>query len=375
MSQRRIPIALLVIVLALVLLAPACGDDEEGEEAATGQTQAAGGTTATAAATSASTPGATSAAALAGSPAASGEPVRLAFFMASAANAYAQAQLKGVNDAAEAMNATVETFDGQFDTQRQYSQLQDAIASGRFDGFIISPNDGNALVPVIEEAIAEGIVVGCVLAPCGPSFDTLEPQIEGQVVYAGIPFKDNGADIGRLVVMACKGKDPCEVAYIPGLPELPLETARLEGFRSVVEQEPNIELTITSAGQYLAETALPVARDVLQANPDIDVIASSGDQMIVGAEQAVRDAGLEGQVALVGNGGSQIAIDAIKEGRWFGTAAAYPYSEGKVATEFVIRAIRGEDVEPQGFGSQDLGEVGPLITQENVDQFEPQWEG
>ena len=27
------------------------------------------------------------------------------------------------------MNATVDTFDGQFDSQRQYSQLQDAIAS------------------------------------------------------------------------------------------------------------------------------------------------------------------------------------------------------------------------------------------------------
>lgn len=309
-------------------------------------------------------------------PAADAEPVSLAFFMASAANSYAQAQLEGVNEAAEAMNATVETFDGQFDSQKQYSQLQDAIASGRFDGFVVSPNDGNALVPVIEEAIAEGIVVGCVLAPCGPSFDTLEPQIEGQIVYAGIPFKDNGADIGRIVVAACESIDPCEVAYIPGLPELPLETARLEGFKSIVEAEDTIELTVTSAGQYLAETALPVAQDVLQANPEIDVIASSGDQMIVGAEQAVKDAGLEGKVKLVGNGASQLGVDAILDGRWFGSAAAYPKSEGRVATEYVIRAIRGEDIEPAGFGTPDLSEgFGSLITPENADEFEPEWEG
>src|SRR5215218_4440082 len=38
----------------------------------------------------------------AASPAASGPPVALAFFMASAANSYAQAQLEGVNEAAQA---------------------------------------------------------------------------------------------------------------------------------------------------------------------------------------------------------------------------------------------------------------------------------
>jgi ribose transport system substrate-binding protein len=320
--------------------------------------------------------GAATSSAQTATPAADGPPVALAFFMASAANSYAQAQLEGVEEVAGQMNATVDTFDGQFDSQRQYSQLQDAIASGRFDGFIVSPNDGNALAPVIEEAIAEGIVVGCILAPCGASFDTLDPQIEGQLIYAGIPFKQNGADIAEIVVQACEGIDPCQVAYIPGLPELPLESARLEGFEGVLNQHDTIELTVTSAGQYLAETALPVAQDILQANPDVDVIASSGDQMIVGAEQAVEDAGLADQVALVGNGGSQIAVDAVREGRWFGTAAAYPRSEGEVATDYVIRAIRGEELEPVGLGSQDLSEgFGPLVTQENAEEFEPEWQG
>jgi ribose transport system substrate-binding protein len=320
--------------------------------------------------------GASTSLAQSATPVAEGPPVALAFFMASAANSYAQAQLEGVEDVAKRMNATVDTFDGQFDSQKQYSQLQDAIASGHYDGFIVSPNDGNALAPVIEEAIADGIVVGCVLAPCGPSFDTLEPQIEGQLIYAGIPFKQNGADIAEIVVQACEGKDPCQVAYIPGLPELPLESARLEGFQGVISKHPNIQLTVTSAGQYLAETALPVAQDVLQANPDINVIASSGDQMIVGAEQAVDDAGLTGKVALVGNGGSEIAVKAVREGRWFGTAAAYPRSEGEVATDYVIRAIRGEKLEPVGLGSPDLsGGFGPIVTQDNAADFKPEWQG
>lgn len=309
-------------------------------------------------------------------PAADAEPVHLAVFLAAAANSYAQAQLEGIEEVIGEMNATIDVFDGKFDAQVQYTQLQDAIASGQYDGFIVSPNDGNALMPVIEEAIAEGIVVACILAPCGPSFDTLDPQIEGQLLYVGIPFKQNGADIGELVVQACEGNDNCQVAYIPGLPGLPLETARLEGFQSVVNEHDNIEVTVTSAGEYLAETALPVAQDVLQANPDIDVIASSGDQMIVGAEQAVDDAGLTGQVALIGNGGGQIAADAIAEGRWFGTAAAYPRSEGEISADYVIRAGRGEEIEPTGMGTVELsGGFGALVTQDNVEEYVAEWQG
>jgi ribose transport system substrate-binding protein len=309
-------------------------------------------------------------------PAAEGPPVRIAFFMAAAANSYAQAQLEGIEEVAGEMNATVNTFDGKFDAQVQFTQLQDAVASGQYDAFIVSPNDGNALMPVVEDAIAEGIVVACILAPCGPSFDTLEPQVEGQLLYAGIPFKQNGADIGEMTVQACADLDPCQVAYMPGLPGLPLETARLEGFESVVGQHDTIEYTVTSAGEYLAETALPVAQDILQANPDIDVIASSGDQMIVGVEQAVEDAGLTGQVALIGNGGGETAVIAVREGRWFGTAAAYPRSEGEVSADYVIRAARGEEIEPTGLGTEDLSDgFGALITSDNADEFDPEWQG
>src|SRR5262245_59888523 len=78
--------------------------------------------------------GAATSSAQTATPVAAGPPVSLSFFMASAANSYAQAQLEGVEEVAKRMNATVDTFDGQFDSQRQYSQLQDAIASAQFDG-------------------------------------------------------------------------------------------------------------------------------------------------------------------------------------------------------------------------------------------------
>ena len=42
----------------------------------------------------------------------------------------------------------------------------------------------------------------------------------------------------------------------------------------------------------------------------------------------------------------------------------------------MIRAIRGEELEPIGLGSPDLSEgFGPIVTQENAAEFEPEWQG
>jgi ribose transport system substrate-binding protein len=304
------------------------------------------------------------------------QPVTVAVFLASAANTYSQAQLEGAEDAAEELNATVEFFDGEFDSSKQFTQIQDAIQSGRFDAFVVSANDGNAMVPVIEEAIAADIKVACALAPCGDDLTTLEPQVENLVAHAGTTFPDNGAQIANLVVEACGDRDPCNVAYIPGLLEsAPYEVARLDGLESVLDEHDNIEVVATQEGGYLAEPALKVTEDLLQSRQDIHVIASSGDQMIVGAEQAVEDAGLTDQIALVGNGASRIGVKAIQEGRWYGSPVYMPYTEGKEATDRVIRAARGEDLEGEAINTDDFSSVGPVVTKENADEYEPEWEG
>ena len=52
-------------------------------------------------------------------------------------------------------------------------------------------------------------------------------------------------------------------------------------------------------GGYTQETGLKAAQNVLQAQPDVDVMIGSS-QAIAGAEQAIEDAGAE---LRVGNGG------------------------------------------------------------------------
>ncbi|MEO1441832.1 MAG: substrate-binding domain-containing protein, partial [Chloroflexota bacterium] len=118
------------------------------------------------------------------------------------------------------------------------------------------------------------------------------------------------------------------------------------------------------------------ATDMLTANPDIDVIASVGDQMILGAELAVQDAGLEGEVALIGQGGNIDAYEAVVEGRWFATIANIPYTNGRIAGQMALQALDGSLIVTSVNmydQSPPYPASGAIITAENAADFTPEW--
>ena len=78
----------------------------------------------------------------------------------------------------------------------------------------------------------------------------------------------------------------------------------------------------------------------------------------------------------MGNGVGDRGYEAIKEGRFFSAYSDIPYTIGKIAGEIAINAVRGEDVPSFVFNDEQsppLPPGGPIISQENVDEFEPQW--
>jgi ribose transport system substrate-binding protein len=279
-----------------------------------------------------------------------------------------------VQEAAAEMCATARFFDPNFDSATQVAQIQDAITSGEFEAFVIQANDGNSVVPVVEEAVAAGIVVVGEFTPIGVDYDSIEPQVEGMTSYVGTSIVDNGEGLAELGIMACAelGVEPCQVAYLQGFRALPLDNARTEAVLAGLEAAANVEVVASPEGGYTQATGLAAAQDVLQANPEVDVIIGSS-QAILGAEQAVEDAGLTGQVALIGNGSPRQAVAAVREGRWFAIWAEAEMSAGKEATAVAIRAARGEEV-PLSVDTTKLMPT-PFGTADNLpEDFEGQWD-
>lgn len=313
-------------------------------------------------------------------PTGEGEPLSIAFFASSSQNGYNQAVYRGVQDAAEAAgNVETEIFDGEFDAEVQFNQIEDNIAAGRFDGFVVVPNDTVGIQPVIEQAFDAGIPVATALFPIGQDLSTLEPQVEG-IITAAAPVEPQSKELAEGAVEYCEDKDPCRVVIMIGQLQFPFDNVRYNAMLDVLEQHDNIEVVATGEGNYDRDQSLTAMQDIIEANQGgFDVLLSNADQHVAGAMIALQEAGFPiEEMYIAGGGATETAIQGIRDGTWDATATNFPYTEGKLAAENLIKNLRGEDFEQV----IDMTEAGPIaesvITEEVLDKnpdFEPEWEG
>lgn len=302
--------------------------------------------------------------------------VRIAMFILVRANSYDQARIDGVENKAKEYNAQVDIFSCEFNTLEQINQIQDAITANKYDVFIIHPNDSNAVVPVVKEALKENIVVIAADAPIGPNTRSLEPYPEGVKTVIGRTGWTTGKWLGEAVVKAAEGKEKSKVAYLIGSQALTIDQDRFEGLKEVIKDYPGIEIVSFQEAQYRRDLAREIMQNVFQAQPDIDIVVSSGDQMTLGAYDAAKEAGIEGNIKFIGNGCSKEGWEALRDGVMFASYADIPYTQGELLVEYAVKAVRGEEV-PEFVNLEDirppLPPEGPVITKDNLDKYQPQW--
>lgn len=304
----------------------------------------------------------------------SADGARVAFLSASSANTWLQTSMAEMEKVAEANGVTITEFDAQFKPGEQGKQVQDVLASGQYDGIVIASVDGAGIIPDLENAIADGVEVAILNQVVGTELDTPDPQFDGPAVSVLAPPLRSGERFGNLTLKACEGISPCRVVYFYGLKGTPIDTALRQGFDQVIKSNPDIEVVNEAEGKYLGpDVALEAMQDVLQRTPDFDVVVGP-DQAIAGAQLALSDAGKLDAVKLIGLGGSKNAIDGIAAGTWFGGVYGAPATEGKLAMEALIEAMKS---------GKKTGGIDPLttlpdngeITQDNVEKFSPEWDG
>ncbi len=320
-----------------------------------------------------------SACALAGSGSGSGsedgeDNIQIAYLSASSSNTWLTASRNAMEAEAEKVGATITEFDAKFEPGVAADQIQDVITAGTYQGIIIATNDGTAVVPAIEDALEAGIEVVILNQVIGDQLDTADPQISGVAASVIAPPKGTGERLGKLAVQACEGQDECSVVYMYGIKGTPYDTAVREGFDEVVSASPGITVVAEAEGGYLgADEPRKAIQDVLQAYPDFDVLVGTGDQQISGALLALEDAG-KTDVKTIGVGASEPALEAIKDGTWFGDVAGVPDDEGKAAFDALMSAIT-DGTDSGGIDVVSSLPDGGLITAENVDLFTAQWAG
>ena len=287
--------------------------------------------------------------------------VRLAFFNPIVANAFTASQYQGIQLSAKKYGATVTQYDAGFDQNKQISEIQDAIVSKKFDAFVITPVNGAVLVKPTQDAIAAGIKVVAIFNDIGPDLDSIKPQVKGISSVIGQRLSINGQLLGQWIVKACGAKNPCNAAYMPGSFKQGTEIIRLNALNKVLKAHPNIKKVQSAEGGYTAAPALKAATDVLTSHSNLDVFATSGDQMMTGIIQAVKNAGLSGKIKLVGNGTTIEGVGWVRAGIVLADPIGVPYTEGVLGAKYAIMAVNGQKV-PASVNELAASPVGAVAT-------------
>ncbi len=280
-----------------------------------------------------------------------GKVKAIAFFGFAAANSFEQATWAGVQEAAKRNHVQAKFFDPNFNSQTQVSQIEDAITTGRYQAFVIQANDGNAVIPAIKQALKAHIAVVAEFTPVGSNYASIQPPLKGMTFVGESPVH-NGISLGKLGIQACKGLNPCKVAYLEGFKSLPLDNARTKAVLQTLKSANNVQVVADLEGGYTQASGLKAAQDVLQAHPDVNVIIGSS-QAIEGAEQAVKSAGKLGKIKLIGNGGSCQAVKGVLSGAWFAAYVLPEKTSGEKAAQLAIDAANGKKV-PASFNTDRL---------------------
>ncbi|MCW2706131.1 MAG: putative ABC-type sugar transport system periplasmic component-like protein [Blastococcus sp.] len=302
------------------------------------------------------------------------ERIQIAYLTASSANTWLGASGEAMRAEAEKAGVKIVEFDAKFEPGASIRQIQDVIASGQYKGIVIATSDGKAAAPAMQEAMDAGLKVVVLNQVVGDRLDTADPQVEGLSASILQPPQTTGERLGKLTVQACEGVSPCKVVYMYGAKGTPYDTALRTGFDSQISAVPGITVVAEADGGFLGtDEPMKATQDVLQAHPDFDVLAGTGDQQIRGALLALTDAGKTG-VKTIGVGGSEPALKAIADGTWWGDVAGAPADEGRAAFQALMAAIK-DGTETGGVDvTSDLTDDG-LITRNNVDKFTAQWAG
>ena len=325
---------------------------------------------------------ATAALALAGcqAPADSGggseeETLQIAYISFAVANTYDEPMLAEAQRVADENNAELTVFDGNLDPSLQGTLIQDVIASGQYDGMIVQPIYGPAILDAVQGALDAGITVVNIDQILGDDFTSGATQLDGlsaNVVFVGSIL---GQKFGEQAVEACASQDldPCNVAYLHDLKTSAVSIALWDAFNEVTAGTP---VTVVAEGEtfWNPAAAQTAVADILTANPDIDAIVTS-DQGLQGAALAIEAAGMSmSDFLLVGYGGSVWGQEHVADGSVFSDVLMAPATTGRLGMEALIDALRN---------GNDHGDVDPfadfpnngVITKDTADQFTGEWAG
>jgi ribose transport system substrate-binding protein len=267
------------------------------------------------------------------------DEVVIAYVVKTMTNPYYHEVAVGAEEAAEKLGANL-IFQGPArhgDTMAQVAIVENLLAL-KPDVLILIPDNYTALLPVLQQYNEAGIPI--IIA------DTrIEEGFVKTETFVGYDDASATSMVAEYVADLLEGKG--KVAILEGQRGSSTAEARLRGYVDKLQEYPEIEMVASLTAGWDREKALSVAQDIIQANPDINAIFASNDEMALGAIQAVKEAGKEDQIYVTGFDAIQAAKDSVASGDMLCTIDAVPSRMGSLSVELALKHLEGETLEKE----------------------------
>jgi ribose transport system substrate-binding protein len=246
---------------------------------------------------------------------------------------YWQTVRMGTEKAAKELGIVVPFYGPELETQVdvQIGMFENSIAK-KVDGILLAPCDSDALVPLVEKATKQGIVVA--------TFDTDINKTDNRISFIATDNyaagKLAGENAGR--ILGGKGK-VMVMGHLAGTMDT---RERLGGFIDVIKAKyPGIQLLETVYGDGDQQKSLDKATDIMRSNPDLAGIYATNEGGAVGVALAVEQAKKTGKVKIIGFDSSEQEIDFLQRGVITGFVVQNPFQIGYLAVKTLYEHLAG----------------------------------
>ena len=217
------------------------------------------------------------------------------------------------------------------DNVEEQIDLIDVALAARPDGFVFVPVHETAVDGAVRKIDASGIPLANFINRMGTG---------ERVTFVGSDDVALAIAVAERLMRAIDGRG--EILVMEGTSGSVTSKARLAGFREAAARFPGVRIAAVGAANYQHDDARWLMEEWLGTYARIDGVLCANDVMALGAIEAMHAAGR--MIPVVGVNALPEAIHALKDGTLLATADFDALKMACVATEAVIRHLRGEAV-------------------------------
>ncbi len=235
----------------------------------------------------------------------------------------------GASAKAKELGVTLQTFAGKYDgdNDTQVAAIESLISAGA-KGILITPSDTKAIVPTVQKARDAGLLVIALDTP-------LDPIDAADATFATDNFQA-GVLIGQWAAKTLGDKaKTAHVAFLDALEFQPTvdmlrDTGFMTGFGIKVAnpthygRETDPRIAGHQWGQGAEEGGRTGMENLLQKDPDINVVYTINEPTAAGAYEALKAAGREHDVLMVSVDGGCPGVKNVQAGVIGATSQQYP---------------------------------------------------